>query len=306
MKGCSFKPEFVNPAQSPERNDTNMSDFIWEQIEHTGLPEMPEIGKMQIRNAVRPMSMEMHSDKLEFLLLYSGCKRMWVENQRYDMQGGDLLLIFPGENHGAEDVIQNRSALCYFLMPNPTECEGFCMLKEEERRILWERLKGIPDRKFKVPPIVRKEMDSLFGGVDTGDPLSAAHTRVRLMEFLFQVMKASEKEGSRLPADIGTVIRYIRENRNEMPDISRMAALINLSEPRFKQKFKQATGVPPAEFMVREKVTEAKELLQDKSRTITSIAMELGFSSSQHFSVLFKKYVGESPLQYRRDHEFVL
>ena len=34
-----------------------MSDFTWEQIVHTGLSEIPEIGKLQIRNAVRPMNL---------------------------------------------------------------------------------------------------------------------------------------------------------------------------------------------------------------------------------------------------------
>ena len=105
--------------------------------------------------------------------------------------------------------------------------------------------------------------------------------------------------------DIADSIRYIRESRGEMPDIAQMAARVNLSESRFKQKFKQATGIPPAEFMVREKIDAARRLLESGQRTVTSIAMELGFSSSQHFSVLFKKYVGESPVQYRKNHEFV-
>ena len=73
-----------------------MTDQIWQQIEQTGLPEIPEIGRLQIRNAMRPMKMEVHSDQMEFLLLYSGRKRMWVENRRYDMQGGDLWSSFQG------------------------------------------------------------------------------------------------------------------------------------------------------------------------------------------------------------------
>ena len=87
--------------------------------------------------------------------------------------------------------------------------------------------------------------------------------------------------------------------------VPQMAALVNLSESRFKQKFKQATGIPPAEFTVREKIRESQTLLKDPARTVTSIAMELGFSSSQHFSVLFRKYTGLSPIQYRQNHEFV-
>ena len=282
-----------------------MADQTWKQIERTGISEMPKIGKMQIRNALQPMQMEVHRNLVEFLLLYSGCKRMWVENHRYDMQGGDLLVIFPGERHGAENVIQNRSSLIYLLMAVPTKSSHFCMLEETERQILWERLNNLPTRKFQVPISVRRELDQLFSSVTSENSLKAARVRTQLMEFLFQMLDASSAEGNQLPLDISTVIRYIREKRDEMPDISQMAALVNLSESRFKQKFKQATGVPPAEFIVREKIDEARPLLESSGRTVTSIAMELGFSSSQHFSVLFKKYVGESPIQYRRNHEFV-
>ncbi len=277
-----------------------MTDQIWQQIEQTGLPEIPEIGRLQIRNAMRPMKMEVHSDQMEFLLLYSGRKRMWVENRRYDMQGGDLLVIFPGERHGAEDVIQNRSSLVYLLMAVPTETFPFCMLEETERHILWERLKSLPSRKFMVSFSVRRELDGLFDCINSKEPLNSARIRTKLMEFLFQVLDASCAGENQLPPDIGTVIRYIRERRDEMPSIAQMASLVNLSESRFKQKFKQATGIPPVEFMVREKIGEAKLLLESSGRSITSIAMELGFNSSQHFSVLFKKYVGESPVQYRR------
>ena len=79
-----------------------MNDYSWEQIQKTGLPEIPEVGKMQIRTATGPMNMETHQGMVEFLLLCSGCKRMWVDGRCYDMQGGDLLIVFPGESHGAD------------------------------------------------------------------------------------------------------------------------------------------------------------------------------------------------------------
>ena len=227
-----------------------------------------------------------------------------MEQTRYDMLGGDLLIIYPGEAHGAEDVIQNRSVLCYFLMTVPTAPGPFCMLDPSEREILWQRLRELPSRMLKVPASVQREMDRLYSSVGTGAPLGAARTRLRLMDFLFQVLDENVS-ASPLPEDISAVIRCIRENRGEMLDISRMAASVSLSESRFKQKFKQATGIPPVEFMIREKIEESKILLQDAGRTVTSVAMELGFTSSQHFSVLFKKYVGESPAQFRKRNGFV-
>lgn len=282
-----------------------MDDQIWGYKKESGLPELPEVGKLQVKNAAWPMPMESHPDAVEFLLLRSGCKQIQVEDRLYEMQGGDLLVVFPGERHGAEDFVQNRTSLAYLLMAVPTEVPRFCMLEEEERSALWEQLKLLKGRMLKVSPSVCRTMDRLFDHVNTGLPLERARIRTELMRFLFQILEEAGEEDKSLPADIAAVIRYIREAREEMPDIAKMAALVNLSESRFKQKFKQATGIPPAEFTVREKIRESQTLLKDPPRTVTSIAMELGFSSSQHFSVLFRKYTGLSPIQYRQNHEFV-
>lgn len=282
-----------------------MDDQIWGYKKESGLPELPEVGKLQVKNAAWPMPMESHPDAVEFLLLRSGCKQIQVEDRLYEMQGGDLLVVFPGERHGAEDFVQNRTSLAYLLMAVPTEVPRFCMLEEEERSALWEQLKLLKGRMLKVSPSVCRTMDRLFDHVNTGLPLERARIRTELMRFLFQILEEAGEEDKSLPADIAAVIRYIQEAREEMPDIAKMAALVNLSESRFKQKFKQATGIPPAEFTVREKIRESQTLLKDPARTVTSIAMELGFSSSQHFSVLFRKYTGLSPIQYRQNHEFV-
>ena len=282
-----------------------MDDQIWGYKKESGLPELPEVGKLQVKNAAWPMPMESHPDAVEFLLLRSGCKQIQVEDRLYEMQGGDLLVVFPGERHGAEDFVQNRTSLAYLLMAVPTEVPRFCMLEEEERSALWEQLKLLKGRMLKVSPSVCRTMDRLFDHVNTGLSLERARIRTELMRFLFQILEEAGEENKSLSADIAAVIRYIREAREEMPDIAKMAALVNLSESRFKQKFKQATGIPPAEFTVREKIRESQTLLKDPARTVTSIAMELGFSSSQHFSVLFRKYTGLSPIQYRQNHEFV-
>lgn len=222
-----------------------MDDQIWGYKKESGLPELPEVGKLQVKNAAWPMPMESHPDAVEFLLLRSGCKQIQVEDRLYEMQGGDLLVVFPGERHGAEDFVQNRTSLAYLLMAVPTEVPRFCMLEEEERSALWEQLKLLKGRMLKVSPSVCRTMDRLFDHVNTGLPLERARIRTELMRFLFQILEEAGEEDKSLPADIAAVIRYIREAREEMPDIAKMAALVNLSESRFKQKFKQATGIPP-------------------------------------------------------------
>ena len=66
-----------------------------------------------------------------------------------------------------------------------------------------------------------------------------------------------------------------------------------LSESRFKARFKREMGVPPAEYWLRKKVEQASVLLA--KATITQVAHQLGFSSSQYFATVFKRYTLTSP-----------
>jgi AraC-like DNA-binding protein len=72
-----------------------------------------------------------------------------------------------------------------------------------------------------------------------------------------------------------------------------------LSESRFKSRFKAEIGVPPAEYWLRQKIERATEML--KTRRVTEVAHELGFSSSQYFATAFKRYTLMNPSRYRKN-----
>ena len=67
---------------------------------------------------------------------------------------------------------------------------------------------------------------------------------------------------------------------------------MHLSPNHLAQLFTDEVGVSPRQFLLRERVRRAKELLQGSDAAITSIALDLGFSSSQHFAKMFKRSRG--------------
>lgn len=67
---------------------------------------------------------------------------------------------------------------------------------------------------------------------------------------------------------------------------------------RFKNKFVEQVGLSPGDYILRNKMAMAKDLLFSDKKSITDIAMQLGFSSHQHFSGTFKRYVGCPPSTY--------
>ncbi|MNG21073.1 Exoenzyme S synthesis regulatory protein ExsA [compost metagenome] len=75
--------------------------------------------------------------------------------------------------------------------------------------------------------------------------------------------------------------------------------MADYSYDRFRHLFKQTYGVSPGEYILNKRIKHAIELLLHTHISITSIAMECGFSTDAQFCTLFKREIGESPRSYR-------
>lgn len=258
------------------------------------------LGKLRITRASDPVEMQDHEDQFELLYMHSGQKIFYVGKEKYVLNGGDVLLVFPGEIHGAEDITQNRTMLYYLLFYDPVLFPGFCDLSDYERGELSRILRKIDNRHIPVSAQLKKSFDELFSLIKGQCPIREARIKHFALETIWQVIRSSQNISYAVPDDIRTVKDYIHQNYYEMPSVTDLAMMVHLSVPRFKQKFKQVTGIPPAEYIIRHKVGLAEQQLKKSDKSITAIAFDLGFSSSQHFSVVFKKYNGQSPLNFRR------
>lgn len=81
--------------------------------------------------------------------------------------------------------------------------------------------------------------------------------------------------------------------------VSECAAFCNLSKPHFTRVFKEATGMPPVQYMLEIRIERARELLDFTDKSIAEIAEASGFSDQNYFARTFKKVTGMTPTQYR-------
>lgn len=103
----------------------------------------------------------------------------------------------------------------------------------------------------------------------------------------------------------GTVVShaeaYIREHFRE--DISRddVAAAVYVTSSYLSRIFRTETGMKITDFLTRCRIEEAKRLLRTTDRSVSDIAVDSGFESFSYFSTVFKKVVGVTPVQYRKE-----
>ncbi|MEP6903561.1 MAG: AraC family transcriptional regulator [Actinomycetota bacterium] len=118
----------------------------------------------------------------------------------------------------------------------------------------------------------------------------------------YSVIKSNLGEtgkGGMTPANLRRVVEYIHDNLTEDIGLSNLAKVANLSQFRFAHNFKQATGLAPHQYVIRERLERAKTMLRETNLTVTAIAYAVGCGSPSRFTLLFRRANGVNPSIYR-------
>ncbi|WP_312192099.1 helix-turn-helix transcriptional regulator [Sphingobacterium sp.] len=84
-----------------------------------------------------------------------------------------------------------------------------------------------------------------------------------------------------------------------IPSVAYCAEQLHLSANYFGDLIKRETSASAQEYIQEKVIALAKQKIFDVNKSISTIAYELGFKYPQHFTRLFKKKVGMSPIEYR-------
>ncbi|WGK94140.1 AraC family transcriptional regulator [Flavobacterium keumense] len=105
----------------------------------------------------------------------------------------------------------------------------------------------------------------------------------------------NNKEQSRLKV----VYTFIEKNFQRTITIEEMAQLTHLSKAAFCRYFKKMTRLTFIEFLNQYRIEQAKRLLKG-DKNVTETCYECGFESVSYFNRIFKKVVGENPLEFKK------
>ena len=97
------------------------------------------------------------------------------------------------------------------------------------------------------------------------------------------------------------VVDYIKQHLAENLSIDKLSALACMSKATFFRVFKREFGITPVEFIIRERLGEAKRLLRHPLASVAEVCMRAGFNNLSYFQALFKKHEGVTPGAYKKD-----
>jgi AraC-like DNA-binding protein len=97
------------------------------------------------------------------------------------------------------------------------------------------------------------------------------------------------------------VASYVAGHIGDKVTLADMAGAARLSRMHFAALFLRATGLRPHEYLLRQRVAVARELLLSTDRPIVEVALSVGFQTQAHFTTVFKRVTGSTPARWREN-----
>ena len=101
------------------------------------------------------------------------------------------------------------------------------------------------------------------------------------------------------PARLRVITELVRAKLEDELTLVEMAQSVDLSSAHFARMFRKSTGEPPHQFVLRNRIERAKEMLRSPEARVLDVAVACGFKTQQHFARIFRQMCGASPTQYR-------
>ncbi|MDB6167793.1 MAG: hypothetical protein JWM88_657 [Verrucomicrobia bacterium] len=279
------------------RDPQIISGFVYENPVD-GLPALTHCGEAL---CCRGHHRKPHTHSgFEFLYLARG-KATWKADGEVTAQAmGDLYIAYPGEKHGTGPV------------PNPENHHLWAGLKLDRLGTNASRL-GSELRKKRVRsltncPEVEPVLRGLVAQVVANHPERRRAIEAYLELFIALVSQRLQAGGRRMPVAtalpyshaVQRAVTYMEQQLDRRLPLRDLAAMATArSVPHFCTQFRREVGVSPAAYHLQLRLDAARLTLRQPGFDVTKAALQHGFSSSQHFSTLFRRAYGLTPREWR-------
>jgi AraC-like DNA-binding protein len=266
-----------------------------------GIPGLLHFGRYRHRVAEETLSPHVHRDAMEICYLARGRQSYRASGREYRLRGGDCYWVGPSEPHDSAGKPQEKGLLYWVVLDFRPGAGEFLFLRGARARTLREALLAMPSRHFRLGPGGQGLLEAFLDAVtDRADPLGKIRCAQRMLEFLLDVVEASKRgPGGEVSESVCRALAWIEQGLAGDLSVGALADRAGLSVSRFKARFRREMGLPPGEYVLRRKVQAARERLLRTDASVTQIAYDLGFSSSQYFATVFRRYMRRSPSSLR-------
>jgi len=121
----------------------------------------------------------------------------------------------------------------------------------------------------------------------------------KIFEKIHQIRES--KKNAYFSRRVKDAIEYINMNYAEDIGLEDIARAIGIHKGYLCRLFKQETGENLTDYIINIRINKAKQLIASTNYKLYEIAEKVGYTNSQYFSILFKKVVGMTAVEYREN-----
>ncbi len=248
-----------------------------------------------------------HHSLYEMLYISKGKVQYGIEDEKYDLNAGDFVLIAPNVLHKLIKIVEEpceRIILTFtkkYIDTFKTENTDLSVIFQKIASSNNHKLTVLPAFKAEISDTLNK-MQGLFLSKEYGDDLLFkayfAQLLIRMnkeVSFIENEDELDEKNNIIHKARIFAI-----NNLDKKISVSDIASEVGLSVSRLSHLFKEKTGISLLKFLNKKRLTRAKDLLKN-GYSITNTANKCGYQDYTSFIRAFTKEYGISPTQYIKD-----
>lgn len=272
-------------------------------LSDAGVPEIPRLGMNQTSSTTEGSAFHRHAGCMEITYCVRGSVKFDCGGRAYSLFPGGVFASLPSDVHRLR--MNPKGAKVYWIFLRlPRRCERFFGLSVRESRWIVESFKSFPRKSFVASSTVLSGYERLFKILDT-EKAGTVERRLKLRTAALELVLALAEAGvasSDYDEDVKfrAVIDRMRRDPQKSFPMDELVRELNCSLNTIISRFHRFTGLPPQAFLMKCRIHRAIDLLKDPSLSITEIAGELGFASSQHFATRFRQETGKTPREWRR------
>ena len=245
--------------------------------------------------------------KYEIFLLIEGDVTMLINSHRYLISNGALVLLNSKDLHISMNnsphmykritVMFNSHIIRQFNTDRTNLLDCFKIAAAHQRNILYLNPEQIATFQNLAEQIHRNCSSPAYG-----DDMLAFSALLSLLVFINRLYRSHLPEVAPLPLTpiVRDIVDYVDNHIDEEINVSNLCRHFSYSVAYVSAQFSRQMGLPLKQFIVTKKIALAKQLLEEPL-SITQVCERCSFGDYSNFIRTFKKYVGVSPLQWRKE-----
>jgi AraC-like DNA-binding protein/mannose-6-phosphate isomerase-like protein (cupin superfamily) len=243
---------------------------------------------------------------LEFVMPVDGEYDMVIEGKKRTIHTGEILFIPPKILHSIHSC--GKGTILTYLF-NPEALKGIRTLKDFldtlKEPILFSK-KAYPAIFDELKEILLKISNAYF---EYGDLRELMIDSLLLKFFIVlgtynadavhKQVRNEEEKLKKYYTRLMYVVEYIDEHYKQNVSLDYAAQLSSFSKYHFIRVFKEFTGMTLTDYIAHKRIDEAVHQLHNSDKSVTEIALDIGFENLSSFNKSFRKIMNCSPTQYK-------